>query len=89
MKQLLKIKKDFILQEIPLPQCDRNEVLIRTTHSLYLKDIERSILFASKSNPLTKLLHDPELLNFAIKKVKADGLKKTLSFGKAMMANWH
>lgn len=89
MKQLLKIKKDFILQDIPLPQCDSKEVLIKTTHSLYLRDVERSILFANKGNPFTKLLHDPEMLNFAIKKIKADGFQKTLSFGRAMMANWH
>lgn len=89
MKQLVRIKKDFVLADVPVPVCESNGVLVRNIYSLHLPEVERNVLEANKGNILSKMLKQKELLDFVFTKMKKDGLRKTYAFGQAMMANWH
>ncbi len=89
MKQLVRIKKDFILADVPAPVCESNGVLVRNKYSLHLPEVEKNVLEANTGNIISKILKQKELLNFVYTKMKKDGLRRTYAFGKAMMANWH
>src|SRR3989338_10629991 len=89
MKQLVRIKKDFVLADVPAPVCESNGVLVRNTYSLHLPEVEKNVLEANQGNIISKMLKQKELLDFVFTKVRKDGFRKTYSFGKAMMANWH
>ena len=62
MKQLLQdIKKGkILLEEIPLPNCGANEVLIKTEKSLISPGTERMLLEFGKASYLQKAKQQPD-----------------------------
>lgn len=80
MKQLLQdLKKGkILLEEIPLPNCGSNEVLIKTEKSLISPGTERMLVEFGRSSYLKKAKQQPEKVKMVLDKIKTDGLVPTL-----------
>jgi len=80
MKQLLQdLKKgEILLEEIPLPSCGANEVLIKTERSLISPGTERMLLEFGKASYIQKARAQPDKVKMVLDKVKTDGLVPTL-----------
>jgi len=80
MKQLLQdLKKgEILLEEIPLPNCGANEVLIKTEKSLISPGTERMLLEFGKASYLQKARQQPDKVKMVLDKIKTDGLVPTL-----------
>jgi threonine dehydrogenase-like Zn-dependent dehydrogenase len=80
MKQLLQNLKtgEILLEEIPLPNCGRNEVLIKVERSLISPGTERMLLEFGKSSYLQKAKQQPDKVKMVLDKIKTDGLVPTL-----------
>ncbi len=80
MKQLLQdLKKgDILLEEIALPNCGKNEVLIKTEKSLISPGTERMLLEFGRSSYLQKARQQPDKVKMVLDKIKTDGLVPTM-----------
>lgn len=80
MKQLLQdLKKgEILLEEIPLPNCGSNEVLIKTERSLISPGTERMLLEFGKASYLQKAKQQPDKVKMVLDKIKTDGLMPTM-----------
>lgn len=80
MKQLLQNLKtgEILLEEIPLPNCGSNEVLIKAERSLISPGTERMLLEFGKSSYLQKARQQPDKVKMVLDKIKTDGLAPTL-----------
>ncbi len=80
MKQLLQDLKtgEIFLEEIPLPNCRQNEILIKTERSLISLGTERMLLEFGKSSYIQKAKQQPEKVKMVLDKIKTDGLVPTL-----------
>lgn len=80
MKQLLQNLKtgEILLEEIPLPNCGKNEVLIKVEKSLISPGTERMLLEFGKSSYLQKARQQPDKVKMVLDKIKTDGLAPTL-----------
>ncbi len=80
MKQLLQdLKKgEILLEEIPLPNCGKNQVLIKTEKSLISPGTERMLLEFGRSNYIQKARAQPDKVKMVLDKIKTDGLIPTL-----------
>jgi len=80
MKQLLQDLKtgEILLNEVPLPNCGVNEVLIKTERSLISPGTEKMLLEFGRSSYLQKAKQQPDKVKMVIDKVKVDGLIPTL-----------
>lgn len=80
MKQLLQdLKKgEILLEEIPLPNCGANEVLIRTERSLISPGTERMLLEFGRSSYIQKAKQQPDKVKMVLDKIKTDGLIPTM-----------
>lgn len=80
MKQIIQDLKsgETILEEVPVPQVKRGQVLIKTYRSLVSLGTERMLVEFGKANFLDKARQQPEKVKQVLEKVKSDGLKPTL-----------
>ena len=80
MKQLLQDLKngEILLEEIPLPNCGANEVLIQTQRSLISPGTERMLLEFGRSSYLQKAKQQPDKVKMVLNKIKTDGLLPTM-----------
>lgn len=80
MKQLLQdLKKgEILLEEIPLPSCGSNEILIKTERSLISPGTERMLLEFGRSSYIKKAKAQPDKVKMVLDKIKTDGLLPTL-----------
>jgi len=80
MKQLLQdLKKGkILLEEIPFPNCGKNEVLIKTQKSLISPGTERMLLEFGRSSYFKKAKQQPDKVKMVIDKIKTDGLLPTM-----------
>ena len=80
MKQLLQdLKKgNILLEEIPLPNCGKNEVLIKTETSLISPGTERMLLEFGKGSYIQKARQQPDKVKMVLNKIKTDGLIPTM-----------
>ncbi|WP_072681740.1 bi-domain-containing oxidoreductase [Arcobacter sp. LA11] len=80
MKQLLQDLKngEILLEEIPLPNCGSNEVLIKTEKSLISPGTERMLLEFGKSSYIQKAKQQPDKVKMVLDKIKTDGLIPTM-----------
>jgi len=79
MKQLLQdLKKgEILLEEIALPNCGTNEVLIKTEKSLISPGTERMLLEFGRSSYIQKARAQPDKVKMVLDKIKTDGLLPT------------
>jgi predicted dehydrogenase/threonine dehydrogenase-like Zn-dependent dehydrogenase len=80
MKQLLQdLKKgEILLEEIPLPNCGVNGVLIKTERSLISPGTERMLLEFGRSSYIQKAKQQPDKVKMVLDKIKTDGLLPTM-----------
>lgn len=79
MKQLFQSLKDgsTTIEEIPLPNCNRECVLVETSRSLVSVGTERMIVNFGKSNILKKATTQKDKVQQVIQKTKSDGYLET------------
>lgn len=80
MKQLLQDLKngEILLEEIPLPNCGANEVLIKSERTLISPGTERMLLEFGRSSYIQKARQQPDKVKMVLDKIKTDGLVPTL-----------
>ncbi len=80
MKQILQNLKtgETILEEVPAPQAQPGQVVIRTTRSLVSLGTERMLVEFGKSNLIQKARQQPEKVKMVLDKIRAEGLLPTL-----------
>ncbi len=80
MKQLFQNLKtgNVFTNDIPLPNCSKNEVIIQTLKSLISPGTERMLLDFGKSSYLQKAKQQPEKVKQVLDKIKTDGLLPTI-----------
>jgi predicted dehydrogenase/threonine dehydrogenase-like Zn-dependent dehydrogenase len=80
MKQIIQSFKtgETILEEIPVPQVSRGNVLIQTTRSLVSLGTERMLVEFGKSNLIQKARQQPDKVKQVLNKIKTEGLVPTL-----------
>lgn len=80
MKQLIQNLKSGItsLEEIPVPQPGRGQVLLQTTHTLVSLGTERMLVEFGKASLFQKARQQPEKVQQVLDKIRAEGLLPTL-----------
>jgi len=80
LKQLIQNLKTGItsLEEIPVPQPGRGQVLIQTTHTLVSLGTERMLVEFGKASLFQKARQQPEKVQQVLDKIRAEGLLPTL-----------
>ena len=80
MKQIIQNLKNgkTELIEIPVPNIGKNEVLIKSTHSLISLGTERMLVDFAKSNLVNKARQQPEKVKMVLDKMRSDGILPTL-----------
>ena len=80
MKQIIQDLKDgsTILAEVPAPQVQRGQVLIRTHRSLVSLGTERMLVEFGKAGWIEKARQQPEKVKQVLDKIKTDGLQPTM-----------
>ena len=80
MKKLVQNLKNgnTELVDIPKPNITKNQVLIKTTHSLISLGTERMLVDFAKSSYINKALKQPEKVKKVIDKMKSDGISSTV-----------
>lgn len=77
MKQVFNYGGKILIENISAPICGDNEVLVSNCYSLISAGTEKSSLGSGSDNVVSKIIKDPELINYGIDLVKKEGLKKT------------
>src|SRR6476659_11233705 len=80
MKQLIQSLKtgETILEDIPVPQTSKGNILIKTTCTLVSTGTERMLVEFGKSNLIQKARQQPDKVKQVLSKIKSDGLLPTL-----------
>ena len=88
MKQVFNIKGSASVRDVPKPICGDGEILVHNKHSVISVGTELKSLTPGSSSMLKMAMKRKDLVEFAVKKAKRDGLLNTYNFAKAMMDNW-
>ncbi|MBD2704794.1 bi-domain-containing oxidoreductase [Spirosoma sp. BT702] len=80
MKQLIQDLNtgETRLEDVPVPQVSRGQVLIQTHRSLVSLGTERMLVAFGKANLLVKARQQPDRVKQVFEKVRSDGLRPTL-----------
>lgn len=80
MKQIIQNLKSgaTLLEEIPVPQVGRGQVLIKTTRSLVSLGTERMLIEFGKANLIQKARQQPERVKMVLDKIRSEGLMPTM-----------
>ena len=80
MKQIIQNLKsgDTILEEVPAPQVQPGQILIKTTRSLVSLGTERMLVEFGKASLIQKARQQPDKVKMVLDKIKSDGLMPTI-----------
>jgi predicted dehydrogenase/threonine dehydrogenase-like Zn-dependent dehydrogenase len=80
MKQIIQSFKtgETILENVPVPQVSKGNVLIKTTRSLVSLGTERMLVEFGRSNLIQKARQQPDKVKQVLDKIRSDGLMPTL-----------
>ncbi len=80
MKQIIQHLKtgDTLLEDIPVPQVGRGQVLIKTSRTLVSLGTERMLVEFGKANLIQKARQQPDKVRMVLDKVRSEGLIPTL-----------
>ena len=67
------------MSEVPVPFCNRNAVLIQTSHTLVSLGTEKMLVDFGKGSFLQKAKQQPDKVKEVLAKVKSDGLAPTIA----------
>ena len=78
MKQVVQSYKtgDVALRDVPVPQCGRKRILVRTRNSLISLGTERSTIELGRKSLVGKAAARPDLVRRAWDKARKEGLLK-------------
>lgn len=80
MKQIIQSFKTgkTILEDVPAPEVNRGQILIRTSRSLVSLGTERMLVEFGKASLIQKARQQPDKVKMVLDKIKSDGLIPTL-----------
>lgn len=80
MKQLIQNLKtgETLLEDVPIPQVGRGQVLIQTRRSLVSLGTERMLVEFGRASLIAKAQQQPDKVKQVLEKIKSDGLIPTL-----------
>ncbi len=80
MKQIVQNLKNgkTELIEIPVPKCNANSILIKTTKSLVSIGTEKMLVQFGKGSLISKVKQQPDKIKDVVSKIKTDGIIPTL-----------
>ncbi|MBC3786086.1 bi-domain-containing oxidoreductase [Spirosoma utsteinense] len=80
MKQLVQNLKtgETLLDDVPVPQVGRGQVLIRTTRSLVSPGTERMLVEFGRASLIAKARQQPDKVRQVLEKIRADGVIPTV-----------
>ncbi|MCZ2100754.1 MAG: bi-domain-containing oxidoreductase [Chitinophagales bacterium] len=80
MKQIIQDLKsgNTILQEVPVPEVRKGQVLIKTHNTLVSLGTERMLVEFGKAGWIDKARQQPEKVKQVLQKIKTDGLRPTM-----------
>lgn len=88
MKQVFNVKGNAKVRDVPRPICGDGEILVHNIYSSISVGTELKSLTPGSSSMLKMAMKRKDLVEFAIRKAKKDGIMNTYNFAKAMMDNW-
>ena len=80
MKQIIQSLKTgkTSVEEVPIPNFDRGQLLIATSRTLVSAGTERMLVEFGKAGLLEKARQQPEKVRMVLDKIKTDGLQPTV-----------
>ena len=80
MKQIIQSLKTgkTSVEEVPIPNFDRGQLLIATSRTLVSAGTERMLVEFGKAGLLEKARQQPEKVRMVLDKIKTDGLQPTI-----------
>jgi len=88
MKQIFNVKGKATIKDVPVPICSQGEVLVENIYSGISTGTELKSLSPGSGSMLSMAMNRKDLVQFAVKKAKKEGILKTYKFAKSMMDNW-
>ena len=87
MKQVIQTLKsgEISINDVPIPSIKESYVLVRNTHSVISSGTEKTKIDMGKKNLIEKARARPDLFKQVIKKLKTDGLIKTINTVKSRL----
>lgn len=79
MKQVFLKRKEVIVEDIPLPLCNENEVLVANAYSAISVGTERSVVTQGKGPSVISVLKSTALMKKALGYVKKKGVREAVS----------
>jgi polar amino acid transport system substrate-binding protein len=81
MLQVLQYQKtgEIVVEELPLPNCPRNGILVKNYFSLISAGTERSSVEKAQSSLLSRIKKQPEDVKLVLDYLKKEGIKSTLN----------
>ena len=79
MKQVFVKNGEVILEDVPLPVCDNNDVLVANAYSAISVGTERSVITGAKHPSVMDILKDFSLMKKAFGFVKKKGIREAMA----------
>jgi len=79
MKQVFLKRKEVIVEDIPLPLCNENEILVANAYSAISVGTERSVITKGKEPSVISVLKSAALMKKALGYVKKKGVRGAVS----------
>jgi len=79
MRQVFLKKKEVIVEDVPLPVCNENEVLVANVYSAISVGTERSVVTKGKGPSFISVLKSATLMKKALGYVKKRGVREAVS----------
>ena len=89
MKQIIQSARNGKLkvQNVPVPQANKGEILVHTHASLISPGTERMVVNFAKKNIVSKARARPDLVKKILNKAKTDGIRSTIGAVMAKLDN--
>jgi predicted dehydrogenase/threonine dehydrogenase-like Zn-dependent dehydrogenase len=90
MKQVLyDMKGKVFVEDVPVPSCGRDQVLVRNEFSLISAGTEKSMISLMKKPLYQMALERKDLARQVLRFAKESGIKKTMELVKSRLDVWH
>jgi len=88
MKQVFNKKSKVTLEEVPMPVCGDNHILVKTHYSAISIGTELDSIRAMNQPLYKTAIQRKDLVKKALYKAKKEGYLKTFKFAQQMISNW-
>ena len=84
MKQVFLKGKEVVVEDVPLPICNENEVLVANAYSAISVGTERSIITKGKGPSVISVLKSTALMKKALSYLKKKGIREAVSYAREL-----